>query len=234
MAEAFLRIERVTKGRVEGQELWQQIPLGPDRVLIARPGTEADALAPDIRIVGDDYVSRKPVEIAYSPGEKCYVIKDWGTTNGTFLNDEQLESDGRPYVLKDFDLIGLARVQGDMRVLLRFRLSQHTQAASTPEEPVRSKSQKGLAVNIPARRVFVDGREVSLTKTEWKVFECLYRNRGKVCTMDDLTWEVWGDEAAAPELVAKYIQRLRDKIEPERARPRYIIFNPAGGYTLHP
>lgn len=78
----------------------------------------------------------------------------------------------------------------------------------------------------------MDGKEVPLTRTEWKVFQVLYANRGKSSTMDDITWEVWGPEGVLPELVAKYIQRLRDKIEPERSKPRYIITNPAGGYIL--
>ena len=232
MNEAFLRIEKLTKGKLEGFEQWQEIPLGTDAVLIARPSREPDAVVPDIKIIGDDYVSRTPVQIHYSFTDKCYMLSDSGTMNGTFLNSEQIENDGHPYPLKDYDLIGLAKVQGEMRVLVRFRLSQKTQPGWLGDEASKPSSTKGLAVSPAARRVFVDGKEVPLTRTEWKLLQCLYTNRGKVCTMDEVTWDVWGPDGAFPELVSKYIQRLRDKIEPDRSKPRYIITHSAGGYLL--
>ena len=232
MDEAYLRIEKVTTGRIQGFEPWQEIPLSADAVCIGRPGSDLGAVAPDFKIVGDDYVSRKFVQIHYSITEGCYMLSDLGTMNGTFLNGELIENDGRPYRLRDNDVIGLARVAGEMRVLLRFRLTRVTRQASDTEDSWKPTARKGLSVNVPARRVFVDGREIALTKTEWKLFECLHSNRDRVCTMDDLTWEVWGADGAAPELVAKYIQRLRDKIEPDRSKPRYIITHSAGGYLL--
>jgi hypothetical protein len=230
--EAYLRIEKVTTGKVQGREPWEDIPLSTDAVLIARPSNDPGAIEPDIKILGDDYVSRRPVQVHYSYTEGCYMLTDPGTMNGTFLNGEVIENDGRPYRLKDNDVIGLARVAGEMRVLLRFRLTRVTRQASDTEDSWKPPAKKGLSVNIPARRVFVDGREIALTKTEWKLFECLHSNRGRVCTMDDLTWEVWGADSATSELVAKYVQRLRDKIEPTRSKPMYIITHSTGGYVL--
>ena len=52
--KAFIRIEKLVKGKVEGYEQWQEVTLGTDAVLIARPSGESDAIAPDIKIVGDD------------------------------------------------------------------------------------------------------------------------------------------------------------------------------------
>ena len=231
MKEAFLRIEKLVKGKVEGYDQWQEMPLSTDAVLIARPSIESDAIKPDIKIIGDDFISRVPVEISYSLSEKCYMLRDCGTTNGTLLNGELIES-SRPYRLKDYDLIGLAKVQGEVRILLRFRLSHKTQPGWVSEEPLKAPTNKGLSVNLAARRVFIDGKEISLTRTEWKLFEFLHTNRGKVCTIDDITWEVWGPNGAATELVAKYIQRLRDKIELDRSKPRYIVTHSAGGYIL--
>jgi hypothetical protein len=232
MNEAFLRVEKLTKGKVEGFEPWQKIPLGTDAVLIARPSSEADAIAPDIKIIGDDYISRTPVQIHYSVTDKCYKLSDLGTTNGTFLNGQQIDSDGEAHNLKDFDLIGLAKVQGEMRVLIRFRLGEKTQPPWIVDKTAGPSTTQGLSVNPEARRVYVDGKEVPLTRTEWKLLQFLHANRGKVCTMDEITWEVWGPDGAFPELVAKYIQRLRDKIEPDRSKPRYIMRHSAGGYML--
>ena len=232
MSDAFLRIEKLGKGKIEGYDQWEDIPLGTDVVIIARPGKEPDAIQPDINIIGDDYISRTPAEVYYSFSDNCYMLRDCGTTNGTFLNGELIEKDGRAYRLKDYDMIGLAKVQGDMRVLFRFRISHKTQPGWVSEEPWKPSATKGLSVNLAARRVFVDGKDVPLTRTEWKVFEVLHANRSRVCTMDDITWEVWGPSGAAPELIAKYIQRLRDKIEPDRSKSRYIMTHSTGGYML--
>lgn len=232
MSDAFLRIEKLTRGRVEGYELWEQIPLSRDTKIIARPSVEPNSIEPDVKIVGDDYISRTPVEINYSDVDGCYIIRDYGTTNGTFLNGELIEKDGRPYRLKDYDLIALAKVGGEMRVVFRFRLSHLTQPAWVSEDPWRPSAVKGLSVNTAAKKVFIDGHEIDLTRTEWKIFEVLYAERGKVCTIDDIAWDVWGTKGASAELVAKYIQRLRDRIEPDRSKPRYIITHSAGGYIL--
>ena len=232
MTDAFLRIEKLLKGKVEGFNQWDEIPLGMEAILIARPDKEPDAIMPEVKIVGDDYVSRTPTEIFYSLSDGCHMIRDHGSTNGTFLNGEPIEKDGRAYPLKDYDMIGLAKIQGEMRVVLRFRISHKTKPGWVSEESWKPSATTGLSVNLAARRVFVDSRDIPLTRTEWKIFEVLHANRDRVCTMDDITWEVWGAGGATPELVAKYIQRLRDKIEPDRAKPRYIVTHSTGGYCL--
>ena len=65
MKDAYLRIERLAQGVIEGYREHEEIPLGTDSILIARPGRKANTIAPDIAIVGDDYVSRTPVELGY-------------------------------------------------------------------------------------------------------------------------------------------------------------------------
>jgi pSer/pThr/pTyr-binding forkhead associated (FHA) protein len=142
---AFLTIEKLAKGRIQGYEQWQQITLDKDAVLIGRPSDEPDAVSIHVKIIGDDYVSRKPVEIDYSSSDDCYLLRDHGTSNGTFLNGELVETDGRPYRLKDYDAIGLAKVHGEIRVLLRFRTSHKTQpgwvdemSSRPPRIPVRA------------------------------------------------------------------------------------------------
>lgn len=230
----FLRIEKLTRGRVEGYEEWDEIPLGTDSVLIGRPSHKKDAFVPDIKIVGDDYVSRGAdhAEIYYSFSDGHYMLRDNGSTNGTFLNGEQLEIN-RPYSLKDNDLIGLARISGEMRVVLRFRDSEKTPPPWN-DDSGRPPKNEGLAINLAARRVAVAGREVPLTRKEFKVLEVLYNNRGKACSIDDISWEVWGNEGASDELIAKYISRLREKIEADPGVPRYIHTVPGrhGCYRL--
>lgn len=122
LKEAYLTIEKLALARLEGFELWQEIPLTTLSVWIAaRPGKFLSDFVRIIKITGDDFVSGDPVRIYFSPTERCYMLSGSGTTNATFLNGERIENDNRPYPLKDKDLIGLAKVDGEIRVLLRFR-----------------------------------------------------------------------------------------------------------------
>jgi hypothetical protein len=222
---AFLRIEKMAKGKIEGYEQWDEIPLSTDAVLLGRPSKSPDAIQPDIKIMGDDYISRTQAEIYYSFSDRSYLIRDMGSLNGTFINGEPIEK-SKPSNLKDHDLIGLAKISGEMKVVFRFRASEVTLPPWVEEEPAKPISKDGLSINIGARRVFVAGKEIPLTRTEFKVIEVLYRDRGNACSIDDISWEVWGQEGASNELVAKYISRLREKIEQDPSKPHYIITVP--------
>jgi hypothetical protein len=232
-ANAFLRVEKLAKGKVEGHERWDEIPLDTDAVLIGRPSRKPDAIPPDIKILGDDYISRNQAEIYYSFSDGCFMLRDNGSLNGTFLNGEMLEKN-KPYPLKDHDLIGFSKISGEMRVIFRFRASDATLPAWIEEKPVGPPEKQGLSINLAARRVFVAGKEIPLTRKEFKVIEVLYNNRGNACSIDDISWEVWGKEGASDELIAKYISRLREKIELEPSKPRYIVTVPGrqGCYRL--
>jgi len=230
---ASLRVEKLAKGKVEGYEQWDEIPLGTDVVLIGRAGKKPDAIPPDIKILGDDYISRNQAEIYYGFSDGCFMLRDNSSLNGTFLNGEMLEKN-KPYPLKDHDLIGFSKISGEMRVIFRFRASDATLPPWVEEKPVGPPEKQGLAIHLAARRVFVAGKEIPLTRKEFKVIEVLYNNRGNACSLDDISWEVWGKQGASDELIAKYISRLREKIEPEPSKPRYVITVPGrhGCYRL--
>jgi len=230
---AFLRVERLAKGKVEGYEQWDEIPLNTDVVVIGRPSKKPDAIPPDIKILGDDYVSRNHAEIYFSFSDASFMLRDNGSLNGTFLNGEMIERN-RACPLKDHDLIGFSKISGDMRVILRFRTSYSTLPPWIEEKLSRPAEKQGFAISIAARRIFVDGKEIPLTKKEFMVIEVLYNNKGNACSIDDISWEVWGKEGAGDELIAKYISRLREKIELEPSKPRYIVTVPGrhGCYRL--
>jgi len=230
---AFLRIEKLAKGKIEGFNEWDEIPLVTDVMLIGRLSKTPDAIEPDIKVIGDDYISRNHAEIFYSFSDCCFTLRDTGSMNGSFLNGELLEKD-RPYPLKDQSLIGLARISGEMRVIFRFRTSWSTLPSWAQEDPAKTLSNKGLAINFAARRVYVTGKEIPLTGKEYKILEVLYNNRGNACSIDDLAFEVWGEKAASGELIAKHISRLREKIELDPSNPCYILTVPGrhGCYRL--
>jgi predicted ATPase/DNA-binding winged helix-turn-helix (wHTH) protein/Tfp pilus assembly protein PilF len=90
-----------------------------------------------------------------------------------------------------------------------------------------------VEIDVDHRRLVRDGRLVRLSRTEWGLLELLARNRGQVLTHRMLLRDVWGD-AYGEEInyLHVYMRRLRRKLEPDPARPRYILSEPGVGYRL--
>jgi len=233
MAEtkAFLRIEKLARGKIEGYEMWRNIPLSSETVLIGRPSMNPEDVVPDIKIVGDDYVTRSEhAEIYYSFADNCFILRDNHSTHGTFLNEEIIEKD-RPYRLKDRDIIGLAKIGNEIRVEFRFRLTDETPPVLLDRARV---PQTGLHINMASKSVYMNGQPVKLTKTELKLLVLLYENKGNACSIDKIAYEIWGTEAATEDLVAHYIRLLRKKIENDPSKPVLIVSIPGrhGCYRL--
>jgi DNA-binding response OmpR family regulator len=126
------------------------------------------------------------------------------------------------YVTKPFSAEEvLARVRAALR-----RRSQ--------PEPSREPVTCGLLTVDPERqRVFFGGIEVDLTPTEHRLLCELASAMGQVLPTARLLEAVWGPEYAGDRhLVWQAIHRLRQKIETDPARPRYILARPGRGYLL--
>ena len=85
-----------------------------------------------------------------------------------------------------------------------------------------------------ARRIVTRGEEsIRLTPIEFKLLASLARHPGKVLTHAHLLREVWGPGATAQHHYLRvYMAQLRHKLEPEPARPRYLLTEPGVGYRL--
>lgn len=233
-ARAFLRIEKLATGKIEEHEMWQEIPLGTTALIIGRPSKNPDVISPDIKVIGDDYITRgEHAEIFYSDKNGCFMLQDVKSRNGSFINDEITEKN-KPYPLKDRDIIGLAKINGEMRVKFRFRVNDETPPPWLSGEMQKNTHEKGLHINLASKKVFVNGHEVSLTKTELKLLQILYENKGNACSIDDIAWEVWGKSGASDELIAQHVRRLRSRIEDDPSKPIYVITVPGkhGCYRL--
>jgi len=72
-----------------------------------------------------------------------------------------------------------------------------------------------------------------LTPLEFRVLECLARNAGLVVTQKELITQAWGPERAADSRGLRvYIKMLRQKLEPDPGRPRYLVTEAGVGYRL--
>lgn len=76
---------------------------------------------------------------------------------------------------------------------------------------------------------------IRLTPTEWHLLEVLLRNPGKLLSRNQLLTEVWGPGYAdATGNLRLYMAQLRRKLEPDPARPRWLITEPGMGYRFQP
>jgi two-component system KDP operon response regulator KdpE len=136
---------------------------------------------------------------------------------------QALDAGADDYVTKPF---GMDELLARVRAALR-------RAAPAAEAPVvRTES---FTVDLAARRVTRDGADVRLTPTEWHVLEVLVRHAGKLVTQRQLLQEVWGPRyESETNYLRVYLAQLRAKLEPDPARPRYLLTEPGMGYRFQP
>jgi two-component system KDP operon response regulator KdpE len=98
-----------------------------------------------------------------------------------------------------------------------------------------------LTIDLAAKRVVRAASEaaaeadVRLTPTEWHLLEALLRNPGKLLSQKQLLNDVWGPGYGnASGNLRLYMAQLRRKIEPDPARPRWLITEPGMGYRFQP
>jgi two-component system KDP operon response regulator KdpE len=136
---------------------------------------------------------------------------------------EALDAGADDYVTKPF---GVEELLARMRAAVR--------RTGTPEDLPRIRLGD-LVVDLAAKRVIRAGEDIRLTPTEWHLLEVLLRNPGKLLSRNQLLTEVWGPGYAdATGNLRLYMAQLRRKLEPDPARPRWLITEPGMGYRYQP
>ena len=117
----------------------------------------------------------------------------------------------------------LARVQA---VLRRAVLPSHAEKKKNT-----AFNDDFLTVDIIERKVIVNGERVRLTATEFRLLALLVENAGNILTHRQILEKVWGWEYVDDvDYVRIYIAHLRQKIELNTGRPKYILTEPGVGY----
>jgi two-component system, OmpR family, KDP operon response regulator KdpE len=143
---------------------------------------------------------------------------------------EALDAGADDYVTKPF---GVEELLARMRAAVR--------RTGTPEDLPRIRLGS-LVVDLAAKRVtrqtgdgVTQAEDIRLTPTEWHLLEVLLRNPGKLLSRNQLLTEVWGPGYAdATGNLRLYMAQLRRKLEPDPARPRWLITEPGMGYRYQP
>lgn len=133
------------------------------------------------------------------------------------------------YITKPFNPMELiARVRSQLRRYTDFGSSP----AASAEEPLCTVNG-GLEIDDGAKRVLVDGQEVSLTPVEYKIVKFLMENRGLVFSSAQIYENVWNEPSyGADNIVAVHIRHIREKIEINPKEPRYIKVIWGHGYKM--
>ena len=131
------------------------------------------------------------------------------------------------YVTKPFNPMELiARVKSQLR--------RYTTLGSM-NQPRKEKTFQsgGLILNDDTKEVTVDGAEVRLTPTEYRILALLTANAGRVYTIYQIYDAVWEEPAFNPEnTVAVHIRHIREKIEINPKEPRYLKVVWGTGYKI--
>ena len=91
----------------------------------------------------------------------------------------------------------------------------------------------GIVLDDPAKKVLVDGEEVTLTPMEYGILKLLMEHPGKVYSTTEIYRQVWNDTPLnSQQTVAVHIRHLREKIEIDPAHPRYIRVIWGQGYKI--
>ena len=106
-------------------------------------------------------------------------------------------------------------------------------ARSTLEQRPSSILNVGpIRVDAMHNEVSMNGKTMHLTPTESKLLHLLAINANDVCTADQIVTYLWGYGDGEASLIKAHIRHLRQKLEPDPAKPRYIRSVPGVGYTL--
>ena len=132
------------------------------------------------------------------------------------------------YITKPFNPMELiARVKSQLRRYTNFGTAKEN--GSDASVLVNG----GLELDDGAKKVSVDGMEVSLTPVEYKIVKFLMENRGLVFSSSQIYENVWNEPSSgADNIVAVHIRHIREKIEINPKEPRYIKVIWGHGYKM--
>ncbi|MFI9720075.1 response regulator [Streptomyces sp. NPDC052396] len=139
---------------------------------------------------------------------------------------EALDAGADDYVTKPF---GMDELLARLRAAVR-RAEPTGAAAAGDDATVETEA---FTVDLAAKKVNRQGRDVRLTPTEWHLLEVLVRNTGRLVSQKQLLQEVWGPSyGTETNYLRVYMAQLRRKLEQDPSHPKHFITEPGMGYRF--
>lgn len=90
-----------------------------------------------------------------------------------------------------------------------------------------------LTIDFARHMVILNGQDIDLTATEYRLLSYLARNAGRVVTPDQILERVWGEDyLGETNLLQTNIGRLRKKLKDDTKKPKYILTRTGIGYIM--
>lgn len=197
-------------------------------VLSALSGEEGLALAatqsPDVIILDLTLPDIDGIKV-------CEQIREWSTVPIIVLSVRDGERDkvaaldkgADDYLTKPFNI-------EELLARIRVALRHSAQSIGNKETVIRAG---GLEVDLARHLVTMNGVDVKLTATEFKLLAYLAAHSDRVLTHQAILTHVWGfEESDHIEYLRVFIGQLRRKIEQDPDNPRILITDPGVGYRF--
>ena len=159
--------------------------------------------------------SKTPVIMLSAKTEESDIV------SGLMLGaDDYIEKPYKPAEL-------LARVKAQLR-------RYHLWGGKIPKTEENLIVNGGLILDKGKRIILVEGEEVRLTATEYKILEFMMSHPGQVFSAEQIYENVWNDEAiySVENTVMVLIRHIREKIEIDAKKPRYLKVVWGIGYKM--
>jgi two-component system KDP operon response regulator KdpE len=195
---------------------------------------EASTMAAAEQLVTENPPAAILLDLGLPDGDGMTLLRSlraWSTAPVIVLSAREREDDkvtaldagADDYLTKPF---GTSELLARIRVALR-----HARTRRIPDGPILESGP--IRIDQARHEVTIDGSQIHLTPTEYRLLLLLARHPGKVLTHRQLLHEVWGPRSThQTHYLRVHMAALRRKVEPDPARPRWLLTEAGVGYRL--